>query len=260
MHPILFHIGSVPVRAYGVMIAIAFIVATVIALREARRVGLDPEIIHDFLIVTMLSGILGARIYYILASDPIGFLQRPGEWLAIWKGGLSVHGGLIGGLLAGIWFSRRHRLAFWSFADLLSPSIIIGQAVGRGACTLNGCSYGRPTRLPWAITFTDPNAQAPLGIPLHPTQFYEMGADFLIFAVIWSIRKKKRFDGQIFLVYWVFYGAARFILEFFRGDSLQTLGRLAIPQVASVMIIIAALSLYVLRSRRPVGRTENPAT
>ncbi len=259
MHPILFHIGAIPIRAYGVMIALAFVIATLLAAREARRVGLDPEIVYDFLLYTMVSGVLGARLYFILASDPMWFLRHPADWLAIWKGGLSVHGGLIGGLLAGLWFSRRRRLAFWSFADLLTPSIIIGQAVGRGACTLNGCSYGRPTNLPWAITFTDPDAQAPLGVPLHPTQFYEMGTDFLILAMIWVIRKKKRFDGQIFLVYWMLYGAARFVLEFFRGDSLRALGGFAVPQLASVVVLLLAGSLYAFRSRDATTRTENPA-
>jgi len=247
MHPILLQIGTVEIRWYGVMIALASLAGTLLGAREARRKGYDPELIFDLLLYVMLAGIAGARLYYILFSNPGYFFHHPFEIAAIWQGGLALHGGLIGGLLAVIWFCRKKRLAFWSFADLLTPSIILGQAVGRGACTLNGCSYGKPTSLPWAVTFTDPASQAPHNIPLHPTQLYEMGTDFLIFLFIWNFRKRTRFDGQLFLTYAVIYAVARFVLEFFRGDSLMLTRLWPAPQVLSVAVFIAALVIYARR-------------
>lgn len=256
MHPILLQIGTVEIRWYGVMIALAFLAGTFLGAREARRRGYDPELIYDFLLYVMIAAIAGARLYYVLVSDPVYFFRHPLDIPAIWRGGLALHGGLIGGLLAGVWFCRKRRLAFWGFADLLTPSIMLGQAVGRGACTLNGCSYGKPTTLPWAIAFTDPAAQAPHNIPLHPTQVYEMAADFLIFLFLWNLRRKMRFEGQLFLIYLVIYSVARFILEFFRGDSLMVAGLFPVPQVFSIALFIAALAAYAWR--QSAARTTSP--
>jgi len=244
MHPILIKIGMIEIRWYGVMIALAFLSGAILGVREARRKGIDPELIYDLLFYVVITGIAGARFYYVLASNPIYFFRHPLDIFAIWRGGLALHGGLIGGILAGLWFCRRRGLAFWSFADLLTPSIMLGQAVGRGACTLNGCSFGKPTTLPWAITFTDPAAQAPHNVPLHPTQFYEMAADFLVFLVLWNYRKKTRFEGQLFLTYVIVYAVVRFLLEFFRGDSLLIAGMFPVPQVFSALIFVAGLIAY----------------
>jgi phosphatidylglycerol---prolipoprotein diacylglyceryl transferase len=256
MHPILLKIGSVEIRWYGVMIALAFLTGTFLGVREARRKGYDPELIYDLLFYVMIAGIVGARLYYVMVSNPGYFVRHPLDIVAIWRGGLALHGGLIGGLLAGIWFCRKRHLAFWSFADLLTPSIMLGQAVGRGACTLNGCSYGKPTTLPWAVTFTDPAAQAPHNIPLHPTQFYEMATDILIFMILWKFRTRTRFDGQLFLLYAGIYAVARFILEFFRGDSLMVAGLFPVPQVFSVFLFIATLAVYAWR--QSASRTVSP--
>jgi phosphatidylglycerol---prolipoprotein diacylglyceryl transferase len=249
MFPILIKIGSLELRSYGVMIALAFLVGTWLGAREARRKGFDPELIFDLLFVVMLSSLAGARLYFVLVSEPLEYLRHPWEILAVWKGGMSLHGGLLGGLLAGLWFTRSRRLPFWRFADTVTPAIMLGQAVGRMACVLNGCSYGKPTSLPWAITFTNANSAAPHNIPLHPTQFYELSTDLALFGVLWLLRKRMRFDGQLFLVYWMSYGFARLILESFRGDSLLVAGLLPVPQVASAIIILLAGLVYLNRRR-----------
>lgn len=249
MFPILITIGTVELRAYGVMIAVAFLAATWLGLREARRKGFNPELIYDLLFVVMLSSIIGARLYFVLFSEPLWYVTHPFELLAIWKGGMSLHGGLLGGLAAGLWFTRRQRLPFWRFADALTPSIMLGQAVGRLSCVLNGCSYGKPTSLPWAITFTNPNAQAPHNVPLHPTQFYELSADLTLFGLLWLLRTRLRADGQLFLIYWMSYSVARLGLETFRGDSLLIGNLLPVPQLASAIILLLAGSLYLARQR-----------
>lgn len=248
MYPVLFRIGSLEIRAYGVMIALGFIVAVFVGMKEAKRKGYNPEIIQDLLFYAMVFGLLGARLYYVLFSEPSWYFSHPLEIIAVWKGGLAIHGGLIAGFIVGVWFSKKHKIPFWKFADLMAPAMIIGQAVGRGACTLNGCSYGIPTNLPWAVTFTSPDALLPpefKGIPLHPTQFYELIIDFGIFLYIWSVRKKVEFDGQLFLKYAMAYGVARFFVEFFRGDSLMIADILPAAQITSIVILLASSILYI---------------
>ncbi len=249
MFPILITIGPLELRSYGVMIAVAFLVATWVGLREARRKGFDPELIYDLLFVVMIASITGARLYFVAFSEPRWYVSHPVEILAIWKGGMSLHGGLLGGVLAGLWFTHHRRLPFWRFADTLTPSIMLGQAVGRLSCVLNGCSYGKPTSLPWAITFTDPNAQAPHNVSLHPTQFYELSTDLALFSLLWLLRTRLRVDGQLFLIYWMSYSLARLGLESFRGDSLFVADLVPVPQLASAVILLLAGSLYLVRQR-----------
>jgi len=258
MFPILIKIGSVELRSYGVMIALAFVVGTWLGLREARRKGFDPELIYDLLFVAMLCSLAGARLYYVLVSEPLEYLSHPLSILAVWNGGMALHGGLLGGLLGGWWFTRSRRLPFWRFADTVTPSIMLGQAVGRMACVLNGCSYGKPTSLPWAIIFTNPNSAAPHNVPLHPTQFYELSADLTLFGLLWLLRTRLRFDGQLFLLYWMSYGIARLILESFRGDSLMVGGLIPVPQLASGVIIVLAAWVYL--NRRRAGHSPEPAS
>ncbi|HEY4485584.1 MAG TPA: prolipoprotein diacylglyceryl transferase [Nitrospiria bacterium] len=256
MHPILIQFGDFEIRWYGVMIALAFLSGTWLGVREAKRRGYDPELIYDLLFYVMIAGILGGRLYYVMVFNPGYFLTHPLEIFSVWRGGMAVHGGLIGGVLAGAWFCRRRGLAFWSFADLLTPSIMLGQAVGRGACSLNGCSYGKPTDLPWAVTFTDPASQAPHNVALHPTQFYELGTDFFLLAVLWNLRTRTRFDGQLFLIYIMLYAVARFFLEIFRGDSLMLGEHLRMAQVTSTLLLITAIALYIWR--RAVTQSASP--
>lgn len=249
MHPIFFRIGSIEVRYYGIMIALAFIIGSIVGEREARRKGFSPGIVYDLLSSVLIAAIIGARLYYVLFSELSWFITHPFEILAIWKGGLSLHGGIIGGLLAGIGFSRKKGLPVWRFADALAPSVILGQAIGRIGCTLNGCSYGRPTDLPWGIVFTDPNSLAPHDMPLHPTQIYEMILSLILFAGLWAMRKRISFDGGLFLLYVMGYGVIRFFLEFFRGDSLLVFNLVPIPHAMSIIVFLIGIGLYLYRNK-----------
>jgi phosphatidylglycerol:prolipoprotein diacylglycerol transferase len=254
MHPIFLKIGPVEIRYYGIMIALAFIAGTLLGAREARRKGFDPNHVYDMLFYVLVSSIVGARLYYVLFSDLSWFLSHPFEIIAIWKGGLALHGGLIGGFLAGVWYCRKHGVPVLPFADVMTPSLILGQAIGRMGCTLNGCSYGRPTDLPWAVTFEDPDSLAPLGVPLHPTQMYELSIDLLFFGILWAIRKRTVFEGQLFSIYLMGYGVIRFVIEYFRGDSLLFFGLMPVAQAISIGIVITGvfLHLYLTRNGHPV--------
>lgn len=249
MHPIVIKIGSIEIRYYGVMIALAFIAGAIIGEKEAKRKGFPQGVVYDLLSYLLIAAILGARLYYVIFSEPLWFLSHPVEILAIWKGGLSLHGGVLGGLLAGIWYSKRLGLPVWQFADVLAPSVALGQTIGRIGCTMNGCSYGKPTTLPWGIVFTDPNSLAPHGIPLHPTQIYELLMSFVLFLGLWYIRKPVRFDGHLFITYLIGYGVIRFFLEFFRGDSLLLFNLIPVPHAISVVIVLIGLGLYIYKGK-----------
>ncbi len=235
--------------AYGTVIALALLAGTWLAGREAARKGIQPERVQDFVIWATLFGLLGARLYYLAFAAPAMFLQDPLGVLAIWRGGLAIHGALLAGAATAIWYVRRHRLSFWRLADTLAPSVILGQAIGRFACLLNGDAYGIPTTLPWAVTFTNPEAMAPLGVPLHPTQVYEMGLNLILFGLLWWWRRRIRFDGQLFLLYVGGYGIIRFVVENFRGDQLQYAGGISAAQTISVLVVITASVLFNLRGR-----------
>lgn len=249
MYPILLSIGGFHLRAYGTVIAIALLTGVWLAGREAARKNIPPERVQDFIIWASLFGILGARLYYLAFFSPRVFLEDPLEVLAIWRGGLAIHGAILAGAATAIWYVRRHGLSFWRLTDTLAPSLILGQAIGRLACFLNGDAYGIPTTLPWAVTFTNPQSMAPLGVPLHPTQLYEMGLNLLLFGFLWWWRRRIHFDGQIFLLYAGGYGVIRFIVEAFRGDQLQYAGGISTAQTLSILLLIAAATLLIIRGR-----------
>ena len=168
MYPILLDLGVFELRSYGVIVALSFLAALWLAKKEAARKGLDPALIADFSLYALIGGILGARLYFIAFSDPLAYLSKPWEILAVWHGGIGIIGALTGGFLAAVWYCRKKRIPLLRFADVLAPAAPLGQTLGQLACLANGDAYGRPTDLPWAITYTDPRSLAPLNVPLHP--------------------------------------------------------------------------------------------
>lgn len=246
MYPVLLQLGHFELRSYGLIVALSFIIGLWLSTKEAQRKGLDPRLIQEFALYALLGGIIGARLYFVLFSEPKYFLQNPSEIFAFWRGGIGVIGSLLGGFLAGVWYCRRKRISVLKFADTLTPGIALGQTIGQFACLFNGDSYGRPTDLPWAITYADPRSFAPLNIPLHPIEIYEMAAYFSVFLLVWSTRKKFRADGFGFLTYLGAYGAARFSMEFFRGQPAIFAWGLPAAQVFSMALILASIMGFLL--------------
>ena len=246
MYPILFELGSFQVRSYGVIVGLSFLLALWMSTREAKRRGIDPKLVQDFALYAFLGGIIGARLYFVLFSEPAYFLEHPGEVFAIWTGGMGIIGSLLGGLLVAAWFCRKHSIPFLRLSDTLAPGMALGQTTGQFACLLNGDSYGRPTDLPWAITFTDPRSMAPLNISLHPIELYEMAAYFLVFLLVWQIRKRYGTDGFVFFIYLAGYGVARFIVDFFRGDPAMLAWGLQAAQVFGAAAILTSLVGFLL--------------
>jgi phosphatidylglycerol:prolipoprotein diacylglycerol transferase len=242
MHPILFHIGPITVHTYGVFVAMGFLLGLAVAVREARRAGEDPQKLTDMALYVLLGAIIGSRALYVLVSRE-EFAGKPFQVFMIWKGGLVFYGGLVGAILVVIWYTRQHKISLLKTLDIYAPALALGHAVGRIGCFSAGCCYGKPSSLPWAVTFTNPSSLAPLGVPLHPVQLYASLTLFLIFVFLITLRRRQSFEGQLAWTYLFLYAIARFILEFFRGDprgfvfggalsTSQFLGLLAAPVAA----------------------------
>jgi phosphatidylglycerol:prolipoprotein diacylglycerol transferase len=259
VHPIAFHLGSFAVHWYGIMIALAFLAGLWTATLRARREKISGEKIADIVLWLMVGAIIGARIVYVTTYWKEEFADQPiSEIFMIQHGGLVYYGGFIGATIAGMIYIRWKKMPLWKTADVLAPSIALGSFFGRAGCLLNGCCYGRPTNLPWAITFTNPQAHelsgTPLNIPLHPTEIYDGLLNLILyFFLAWLFRRKK-FDGQIFATYLLCYSVIRAFVEYFRGDysDLQYHFGLTPAQWIGVPIFIAGLFLTAILSRRGV--------
>lgn len=253
MHPILFRIGGLTVHTYGLFIAIGFLMGMALAVREARRLGLDPEKIANLFFWIVLSAIIGSRLLYIIVEFK-SFVSAPLEMIKIWKGGLVFYGGLILAVLVTILYIKRYRIPLWTTMDILAPSLAIGQVFGRIGCFFAGCCYGRPANGHFAITFTNPDSLAPLYVPLHPAQLYEAVAVFVIFLVLWAIRRAKQFEGRLVWVYLMMYSGARFLIENYRGDPRGKVFGNALSTgqfISLVLVLIAVLGFICSQRCRP---------
>jgi phosphatidylglycerol:prolipoprotein diacylglycerol transferase len=265
VHPIWFQLGPLVIHWYGVMMALAFLAGLWTAMRRARRANIPGERIADLALWLMVGAIVGARFVYVTTYWREEFAGQPWtEIFAVWHGGLVYYGGLIGAVMAGAIYLFWKQLPFWKTADVLAPSVALGNVFGRAGCLLNGCCYGRPTDVPWAIRF--PNGSyawsqqfheglvgptAP-SLPVHPTEIYDGLLNLaLYFFLAWLFRRKK-FDGQVFASYLIGYAIARGISEAFRGDysPLHYHFGLTPGQVVGIPVFIVGLLLAIVLSRR----------
>ncbi len=262
MHPILFEIpridlgawviGPIPIRLYGLMIGIGFLLGITLASRRAQKEGLNPERILDMGVYLLLAAIVGSRALYVLTTLH-EFADNPLDVFAIWKGGLVFYGGLLAAVPTGIWYVKKHKLPVWQTADIMAPSIALGHAFGRLGCFFAGCCYGAPCTGPFCITFNDPHSLAPLGTPLFPTQLMESGGEFIIFGLLLALRDRKRFHGWIFGLYLILYAVLRFLLEFFRGDAVRGVyfgGLISTSQIIAIAVICAAIVALTIGRKR----------
>jgi phosphatidylglycerol:prolipoprotein diacylglycerol transferase len=252
MHPVLLQVGPLTLRWYGAMIATACLVGLWLAKKEAVRNGIEKQKIEDFFLFAIIAAILGARLYYVTFTDPSLFWNSPYSAIAIWEGGLAIHGAILGGLLVGIFFTRMYKLSFWKFADTLAPSLVLGQAIGRIGCFFNGDAHGYPTDLPWGMVYSpeSPAGQMFPGQALHPTQLYEMVFNLIIFGVLWNFRKRIKTRGNLFLLYVVLYSAGRIIVEYFRADKLTFWNNVSAAQSIGVAGIAAALAIMLFLNKK----------
>jgi len=247
-------LGPFTLHTYGVILAVAFLAGLWVASRQAKRAGLDSNRVTDMAVWVLIAGLVGAKLL-LVAVDWRYFGSNPRELLSIFQSGGVFYGGLVAGILVAWWYARRHHLPGWATADVLAPGVILGQAIGRLGCFSAGCCWGQPAHVPWAVTFTDVFASrqvgTPMDTPLHPSQLYESFAAFLIFFFLLWMAPRKRFHGQVALVYVALYSAVRFGLEFLRGDPdrgawfggvVSTSQLIAIVLLVGVALLLPRLS------------------
>jgi phosphatidylglycerol:prolipoprotein diacylglycerol transferase len=242
VYPILMEVAGLRLHSYGVLVAAAILAAWWLAGREERRRRLPRGVVGDLAGPVVLAGFVGGRLAYVAGWEPTLLWQDPLGVLAVWRGGLALHGGLLAGIGAALWFCRRRGLDPWTLGDALAPAAILGQGIGRLGCFLSGDSYGRQTDLPWGVVFSDPASLAPPGIPLHPVQLYEAALDLGLFAALWGLRQRPGLPGRLALLYVGGYGGIRLLTEAFRGDRVELAWGLSLLQGASLVLVAAALA------------------
>jgi phosphatidylglycerol:prolipoprotein diacylglycerol transferase len=246
--PILWEIGPITLRWYGFLIASAVLIGVSISQYLGKYRNLAPELVSDLVIWLVIGAIPCARIYYVLFQWQ-EYLQRPQDIIAIWQGGIAIHGAIIGGIIAGIIFARVNKVSFWQLTDVIAPSLILGQAIGRWGNFFNSEAFGRPTDLPWKLYI--PRFNRPLEYIdydfFHPTFLYESLWNLLIFSILiylffWGVKHKNKLKvGTIAFVYLIGYSLGRVWIEGLRIDSLM-LGNFRIAQLVSLSAI--ALGIF----------------
>ncbi len=222
MHPILFSIGSFNIYSYGVMLALAFIAGTLFAQKRAQKAGVDRNKILDLILYLLISGVVGARVLFIVINWQY-YKDNFADIIKVWEGGLVFYGGLILALTAGIYYLRKNKLPILKAADILGPSVAMGVAIGRIGCFLNGCCYGK-----------NPNI---------PTQLFESGWALIVFFILLAIERYKKFDGFLFWFFLLFYSLGRFVIEGIRYYEFNYIlwAGLTISQIISVILGVIAL-------------------
>ena len=261
MHPELFHWGPLHVRSYGAMMAVAFLFGTWLALKDARRRGLDEDRLVSVILVALVAGVLGARLLYVIEHVD-EFRREWGSAVAIWEGGLTLYGGIVAGAFGGLVAARKFGLPMWAVADTLTPSLAIGTMFGRIGCFLNGCCYGRPTSLPWGVRFPE-NIFAGVefgNAALHPSQLYFALAGLLLFVYAWGARTRLRVPGHLFWSFIAVFALVRIPLDLTRayepGAMLGRVGPVPITEsqfTSLAMALFAALMMVRLRRQFPVA-------
>ncbi len=251
-------LGEIKLHTYGVMLSTGFLTGIALAVREARRQGENAEHILDLSFWILISAIVGSRVLYIIVTWH-EYKNDLGKLFRVWEGGLVFYGGLIAAVLTSWWYVRKHNLRFWKIADIMIPSVSLGQSFGRLGCFSAGCCFGKASSLPWAVTFTQ--GLATRNTPLHPTQLYESFGDLTLFFILVMVRSRKKFHGQVLIAYLLLYPLLRFTVELFRGDKIRgyafemdLIKSLPGPEILTssqiVSIALFALGLFLLYRRR----------
>jgi phosphatidylglycerol---prolipoprotein diacylglyceryl transferase len=257
MYPKILDVGPLTIHTYGLLLALAFIAGIWLASRNAAKSGLNPDSIWNLGLIIIFSALVGAKLLLFI-SDSSYYWENPREIfsLATLRSSGVYYGGLLLALLASAWYMHRAKLPSWRVADLMAPGIALGQSIGRLGCLSAGCCYGKPTSMPWGITFTNPysyeNVGVPLNVALHPTQIYESIGTLLLFLYLMWRMGRKHFTGQIILEYLMLYAALRFVIEFFRDDDRGFVlnGLLSTSQFIGILTIVgSAVAFFYLRRR-----------
>ena len=285
MNPIFIKLGPIEIRYYGLMYAISFLVGIHFAKKAGKKIGIKEDIIENFAFTAIISGLIGARAYYVLLSLDY-YLQNPMEIPAVWHGGLAIHGGIIGGFLGSFVFAKKNKLNLWTLTDIASPLLLFGQGIGRIGNFMNGEVHGVPTFTPLNIIFSNNkfahwyaeyqtlsleakmkfNELVPWGIvfpsgspagdefpetALHPAMLYEMILNLIgVGILVYLVKTKNLNKGIITMLYIIFYSIIRIFVSFFRAEDLLIMGMRAPHLTSLVMIVLSLVGIVFLNKRK----------
>jgi phosphatidylglycerol:prolipoprotein diacylglycerol transferase len=268
MYPEIIEIWGYPIYTYGVMLAIALILALFVAARLAKRDGLPSERMYDLGLWILIGGLLGSKLLLVLL-DPGA---KVFSWDFVRSGGV-YYGGFLGGLAVAAILIPLYKMNFWKVADAFAPAVALGQFFGRQGCFAAGCCWGKATDLPWGVHFSDKGHEM-TGVPiydatggalhLHPTQLYESFAMLAVFFLLYYLHRHKKFNGQILIIYMILYPLIRFTIEFFRDDprgdlfGLTSMTGLSTSQIISLLVAVGAAVFLFMRLRR-ASNIKTPA-
>ncbi|MBX6315513.1 MAG: prolipoprotein diacylglyceryl transferase [Isosphaeraceae bacterium] len=272
MWPILFEVPGTGIRLYGfgMMLVLAILGASHLALRRARREGLDPEVIAELAVWLVVGGVLGARAFYVIQHREA--IHSLGDIVRLGRGGIVYYGSILGGVAAGLLLWSRRRFPLRPTMDVVAPSLALGSALGRCGCFLNGCCYGDPSAWPWAVRFPARSLPwasqvahgliSPLArysLPVHPTQLYGVIDGLVLLLLLSAYYPLRRRDGEVMGLLMVTYPITRFLIEALRNDEAPDYAGLTISQALSVLLLLAGLVYWFWLSRLPLGRHADAA-
>jgi phosphatidylglycerol---prolipoprotein diacylglyceryl transferase len=255
MLPDIFKIGPLTLHSYGLMLALAFLAGIWLMELQASKKGIDRGLMVDFGVFVMAGSVIGSRLMYVV-THWAEYAQNPWLSLAVWQGGLTFYGGFILGTLTAAVFCRVRRISFWTIADMGAPGFALGLGLGRIGCFLNGCCFGRPSLLPWAVRFPANGAASLIsGCAVHPTQLYEAAFGFLSFGLLWALRGRRKFPGASICLLFLLYGIWRFATDQFRyyePSQRWWFGLTNNQWISLAMILFAIGAGLALRSKKQV--------
>lgn len=256
-------LGPFTIYWYGVIIAVGAMLGIYLAMKEAEKLGWKQDLIIDFVVYAIPLSIISARIFYVIFEWE-NYINGP-FWrvFAIWEGGIAIHGAVLGGVLTAVIFSRVKKISFWKLADIIAPSLILGQAIGRWGNFMNQEAHGGPVSdevynnfLQYLPDFIM-NQMTIEGVLYHPTFLYESFWNILVFVLLILLRNKNPLRGVVFLSYLIAYSVGRFFIEGLRTDSLYIIEGLRTAQVVSIILIVAAIILIIYRNSRETVRYKD---
>ena len=285
MNPILFSIGKIKITYYGLMYAISFILGIELGKRYGKQKGISPDTIENYAFVAMLSGLIGGRLYYVLFNLDY-YINYPADIMAVWKGGMAIHGGILGGIIGTCIYGFIKKTNPLLLADIAAPSLLLGQAIGRIGNFMNGEIYGVPTftpfkviftlkpkfyewysyylslpfsekmnfkeKVPWGIVFPE---SSPAGsefpnMALHPAMFYELILNLIGFLFIWFFLKNKKYaNGTIACSYIIIYSIIRIFVSFFRAEDLMFFDIRAPHLISIILIMISLVTIKIINRK-----------
>ncbi|HCY8545729.1 TPA: prolipoprotein diacylglyceryl transferase [Staphylococcus aureus] len=248
--PVAFNLGPLSVRWYGIIIAVGILLGYFVAQRALVKAGLHKDTLVDIIFYSALFGFIAARIYFVIFQWPY-YAENPGEIIKIWHGGIAIHGGLIGGFIAGVIVCKVKNLNPFQIGDIVAPSIILAQGIGRWGNFMNHEAHGGPVSRAFLEQLHLPNFIIENmyinGQYYHPTFLYESIWDVAGFIILVNIRKHLKL-GETFFLYLTWYSIGRFFIEGLRTDSLMLTSNIRVAQLVSILLILISISLIVYRT------------